>query len=138
MLLEEIKNIKSHKKELRKFGISVGAVILLISLLLLYWEKSFWIWFFIVADFLIIAGVLFPNILLPLQKVWMTLAVLLGFVMTRVILSILYYIIITPIGFITKIIGKDFLSLKIDKKAKTYWNYRTKKDYQKIDTERQF
>ncbi len=138
MIIEEIKNIKSDKKELRKFGISVGAVILLISLLLLYWEKSFWIWFFIVADFLIIAGVLFPNILLPLQKVWMTLAVLLGFVMTRVILSILYYIIITPIGFITRIIGKDFLSLKIDKTAKSYWNYRSKKEYQKIDTERQF
>ncbi|MCO6472098.1 MAG: hypothetical protein J5I57_00010 [Melioribacteraceae bacterium] len=138
MLIEEIKNIKSDKKELRKFGITVGSVILIISLLLFYWEKSFWLWMFIAADLLIFAGLLLPGILLPLQKAWMTLAVLLGFVMTRVILSILYYIIITPIGFITKIIGKDFLSLKIDKKAKTCWNYRTKKDYQNIDTERQF
>lgn len=138
MLIEEIKNIKSDKKELRKFGITVGTVILIISLLLFYWDKSIWLWLFIGADVLIIAGILFPNILLPLQKVWMGLAVLLGFVMTRVILSVLYYIIITPIGIVTKLIGKDFLSLKLDKSAKTYWNLRTEKEYQKIDTERQF
>lgn len=138
MLIEEIKNIKSDKKELRKFGITVGSVILIISLLLFYWDKSIWLWLFVVADFLIIAGILSPIILLPLQKFWMTLAVLLGFVMTRVILSVLYYIIITPIGIVTKLIGKDFLSLKIDKSAKTYWNYRMEKEYQKIDTERQF
>jgi len=140
MLIEEIKNIKSDKKELRKFGITVGAVLVLIGFAFQFFGNNYSFYMIIgtIGAVLIFFGVIYPNILLPLHKIWMSLAVVLGFIMTRVILSILFYLIVTPIGFIAKLTGKDFLDLKIEKDKESYWHKREIKEYQKIDTERQF
>ena len=138
MIKEEIKNINSSKTELRKFGFTVGGVLLIIGIVLLYFEKSSHPYFLGIGGLLIILGAVLPKILLPIQKAWMALAVDLGFIMTRVILSILYYLVITPIGLLAKLFGKDFLDRKIEKDKNTYWNFRFLKDYEKIDTERQF
>ncbi len=137
MILEEIKNIKSDKKELKKFGVTIGGALLLISLVLFLQEKPSALYFMGGGvAFLIIAQIL-PILFLPLQKVWMAFSVVMGFIMTRVILAILFYIIITPISFISKIFGKDFLSLKIEKERKTYWNLRDE-EYGQSSTEKQF
>ncbi|MCF8241989.1 MAG: hypothetical protein K9J16_11430 [Melioribacteraceae bacterium] len=138
MLIEEIKNIKSDKKEIRKFGITIGIVLLLISAYLFYVESSAYIILASIAAAFILLAFVIPSILKPLQIIWMTIAVLLGFVMTRVILSVLFYLIVTPIGLIARLSGKDFLDRKIEREKKSYWNYREIKGYEKIDTERQF
>jgi len=68
----------------------------------------------------------------------MTLALLLGWFTSRVILTILFYLVLTPIGFIAKIFGKKFLSLKIDDGAKSYWEKREVKSTDLTEYERQF
>ena len=68
----------------------------------------------------------------------MVFAVVLGFFMTRLILSFLFYIIFTIIGLTAKLAGKDFLDKKIEKDKSSYWNYRDQTEYDKITTERQF
>lgn len=138
MLKEEFKNIRETKKDLRKFGLTVGGVLLIIAALLLYFEKSSAPYFGAIGGILFLAGILIPQILKPLNKIWMGLAVVLGFFMSRLILTILFYLVLTPIAFIAKIVGKKFLILKYDKSANTYWEKRT--DIQKItvDYERQF
>ncbi len=138
MLIEEIKNIKSEKSDLRKFGITVGIVVGLIGGLLLWRGKDIYVYFLIASAFLIIWGLLFPNVLLPLQKAWMTIAVVIGWFMTRIILSVLFYIIFTPTGLIARALGKEFLELKIDKSRKSYWIYREERPFDKKDYERQF
>ncbi len=138
MLKEEIKNINSSEKELRKFGITVGLVLVFVSLLLFYFDINIYQYFSIPGGLLIIFGIIVPRVLKPIQIGWMTLAVLLGFIMSRVILTILFYLIVTPIGLLTKIFKKDFLDLRISKSQKSYWNYREKKEYTPVDTERQF
>ena len=138
MIKEEIKNINSSKTELRKFGLTVGTVLVIIGLVLFYSEKSSHTYFLSIGGALIIFGVVVPKILLPIQKAWMAIAVVLGFIMTRVILSVLFYLVVTPIGLLAKLLGKDFLDRKIEKNKKTYWNFRVLKDYEKIETERQF
>ena len=115
MILEEINSIKSDKKELKKFGFSIGIVSFVISIVLLYYSKPSAPIFITIGGVLTATAYIFPTILLPLQKVWMALAVVLGFLMTRVILSILFYLVITPINFISRLFGKDFLNLKIEK-----------------------
>lgn len=137
MILEEIKNIKSDKKELKKFGITIGGVLLIISALLFIYEKPSASYFMGSGFFFQIIAQIFPKLFFPLQKIWMGLAVILGFVMTRVILSILFYLVITPINFISRIFGKDFLNLKIEKEKKSYWNLRDE-EYEKSSTEKQF
>jgi len=138
MLKEEFKHIKEAKKDLRKFGLTVGIVLAAIGTLLFYFEKSSAIYFTIIGGLLILLGILLPQLLKPINKVWMGLAIVLGFIMTRVILTTLFYLVITPIGFLAKIFGKKFMLLKYDKSAKTYWEKRSIIQKKQIDYERQF
>ena len=138
MLKEEFKHIKESKKDRRKFVLTVGGVIVIISVLLFYFEKSSAIYFAFIGTFLVLAGLIYPRILKPLNKVWMGLAITLGFIMSRVILTILFYLVLTPISFIARIFGKKFMILKYDKSAKTYWEKRSIIQKKPIDYERQF
>ena len=138
MLKEEFKHIDDTKKDLRKFGITVGGVLVAIAVLLFYFEKPSAIYFAVIGGLLILFGTLFPQLLKPLNRIWMSLAIVLGFFMSRVILTILFYLVLTPIGILAKIVGKKFMSLKYDKSAETYWEKRTIIHKKQIDYERQF
>jgi len=138
MLKDEFKHIKETKKELRKFGLTVGGVLAVIAALLFYFGKPSAIYFAVIGGLLILLGALFPQMLKPLNKIWMGLAIILGFIMSRVILTILYYLVLTPIGLLAKIVVKKFMILKYDKSAKSYWEKRTIIQKKPIDYERQF
>ncbi|MBT8379975.1 MAG: hypothetical protein KJN64_12180, partial [Ignavibacteria bacterium] len=97
MLTEELRHIKETKKELRKFGLTVGFVLVIIAAVLFYSEKSSAAYFAIIGAVLILAAVIYSKILKPLNKIWMSLAIVLGFFMSRVILTILFYLVLTPI-----------------------------------------
>ena len=66
-------------------------------------------------------GVVLPKVLLPLQKIWMSLALVLGYVMTRVILTLVYFLVVTPIGLTLRLFGKDPLTKGPDPNLATYW-----------------
>jgi hypothetical protein len=138
MLKEEFKHIKETKRDLRKFGLTVGGVILAIGLLLFYFEKPSAIYFAVIGGLLILFGAVLPKILIPLNRIWMSLAIILGFIMSRVILTILFYLVLTPIAILAKIVGKKFMVLKYDKSANTYWEKRTNINKKQIDYDRQF
>lgn len=140
MLIEEIKNIKSDTKELRKFGVTVGIVTGLFGGLFWWRGKDYYPYFLIISATLIFLGLAIPNILKPLQKVWMTVAVVMGWFMTRVILSILFYLVITPIRILAKLSGKNFLDVRFDKtqSKESYWVLQEKAQYEKINYEKQF
>jgi uncharacterized membrane protein YccC len=138
MILEEIKNIKETKKDLRKFGFSVGIVVALIGAVLFYFDRASYFYFWLAALLLLIPAAVSPSVLRPLNRIWMTLAIILGWFMTRVILSILYYFVLTPIGWLAKIVGKEFLDISWKKKSESYWIKRDKKTPEQIDYERQF
>jgi len=138
VLKEEIDNIRSGTKELRQFGFVIGGILFAIGIFLLYKGTSAYPVLLGLGLLIIVLGLALPKILLPFQKVWMILAVVLGFIMTRVILSILFYLVITPMGILARIFNKKFLDLKFHDSKQSYWNTREKKEYKKIDTERQF
>jgi hypothetical protein len=138
MIKEEIKNIKEDNSTLRKFGLTVGTVLLFAGIVLYLAGKSSSVVIGGIGVLLILFGLILPTILKPLNKIWMILAVILGWFMSRLILFILFYIVITPIGFFLKLMGKDFLHRKIDNNSQTYWETREKKIAEKIDYERQF
>ena len=137
-MLEEIKNIKSEKSDLRKFGITIGVILLVIAGFLFWKEKES---FQILLTFGItscILGIVIPFILKPIYWVWMIFATILGWIMTRVILSLLFYIIVTPIGLIPRFFGKQFLELRWDKSKESYWNFKTNEHLKKENYEKQF
>ena len=137
-MLEEIKNIKSEKSDLRKFGITFGVILLVIAGFSLLKEKELFQIFLTVGTILFVLGILVPAVLKPIYWIWMIFATILGWIMTRVILSLLFYIIITPIGLILRFFGKQFLELSWDKSKESYWNFRTNEHLQNKNYEKQF
>ena len=92
----------------------------------------------IIGIVLLVSGLVIPIILKPIFFLWMVFASILGFIMTRVILSLLFFIILTPIGLILRLFGKQLLVLKWDESKSTYWNYITTKQLKREDYEKQF
>ncbi|MFX0197132.1 MAG: SxtJ family membrane protein [Candidatus Hodarchaeota archaeon] len=137
-MIEEIKNIKSGRRELRKFGITVGIVLGLLGGLFFWRGRDYYSYFLILSAALILLGLTIPILLKPVYKMWMTLAMLMGWVMTRVILSILFYLVITPIGLLAKLLGKNFLELKFNRNADSYWIPKGKVKSERSCYERQF
>ena len=136
-MFEEIKNIKTSNKDIRSFGITIGIILFIISAILFYYYKSSYQIIAYLGGGLIVLGIIIPILLKPIYILWMTFAIMLGWVMTRVILSIVFYIIITPIGLITRLLGEDFLNLK-NINADSYWNYRDSSEELNQNYEKQF
>tara|TARA_B100000287_G_scaffold157484_1_gene148573 strand:+ start:2971 stop:3381 length:411 start_codon:yes stop_codon:yes gene_type:complete len=136
-MLEEIKNIKTGKKDLRSFGYTIGIILFIVSAVLFYYSNYLFQNLAIIGAIFIGLGVIIPIILKPVYLLWMIFAVILGWVMTRVILSIVFYIIITPIGLITRLLGEDFLNFKISK-TDSYWNNRDSSEELNQNYEKQF
>ena len=68
-----------------------------------------------------ILGSLAPVVVKPLFYAWMTMALALGFVMTRVLLTIFFFLVLTPVALIFRLIGRDALHRKLDRDAPSYW-----------------
>ena len=123
-LWNEIKSIGHTRQQLRSFGVLVGGVLLAIGAFL-YWRASGAAPIVTgVGALLVLTGLVVPRVLKPVYIPWMALAVLLGFVMTRVILTVVFVVLFVPIGLIMRLVGRDPLSRKIDREADTYWKQR--------------
>jgi glucan phosphoethanolaminetransferase (alkaline phosphatase superfamily) len=136
---EEIKNIKSNKSEWKKFGMMMGIILTMIGFYLI-WKKNnnYYYYPLSFAAAFFAAGLFLPVLLKPVYKAWMILSVVMGFIMTKVIMVVIFYLILTPLGLIASMTGKKFLDMKIDKSAKSYWITREKTQKLKSDYERQF
>jgi hypothetical protein len=138
MILQDIKELKSSPRELRKFGLLVGGVFA--GLGILFWLRGRAHFAFLLPGVvLVFLGVAFPRSLKPIYLGWMSLAIVLGFIVSHVLLTFFFLAVITPIGLAARLFGKDFLRLKLDRSAPSYWLRRTNSGPRpKTDYERQF
>ena len=123
-MLEELKNIKSGKKELREFGLTIGAILVILGGIAAWRGRPVYPYFLGFGIAFMAAGMLLPKALKFPQVAWMGFAVVLGFFSSRLVLSILFYAVITPIGIIMRVFGKDVLDQRIDRSAGSYWKMR--------------
>ncbi|MGE3153621.1 MAG: SxtJ family membrane protein [Nitrospiraceae bacterium] len=101
-------NEQTDVKQLRSFGLTVGGVFLVIGLWPLVWRgEAIRLWAVIPAAGLIPAGLILPRVLAPLYKGWMAVGHVLGWINTRIILGILYYGLVVPMGLVMKMLGRD-------------------------------
>ncbi len=140
MLKEEIKAVRniSDKNELKKFGYVIGVALGLLALLLFWKDKSPAIYFAYIGGSIFFLGIVYPISLKPLYISWMSFAVVLGFIMTRLILSLLFILIFTPAGIVIRLLGKDPLNQKIEKQKSSYWIKRDRNPYDPDSTEKQY
>jgi len=125
-MIEEIKNIKTNKEEIRKFGYLIGGVLIAISIFMLWKALAYYQLIFVIGISFILLGFFATKILKPIYIIWMIFATILGWIMTRVILAILFYLIVTPIGLIARLFGVKFLDVSWRNNVNSYWNKRDK------------
>ena len=110
----------------RGFGILFFIVFLLIGLYPILNEGKPNIYFLLLSLPFIILGLLNSKFLTPLNKAWLKLGEILGMIIAPIIMAIVYFAILTPISLLVRILGKDLLSIKFNKKLETYWINRKK------------
>jgi len=121
MIREEIKGLKTGTRELRNFGLLVGAVLVALGLLFLIRGKARYPYFIAPGILLLLFGAVFPRALKYFYFAWMSLAIVFGFIVSTLILTLFFILVITPIGLAARLFGKDFLRLKLDRRESTYW-----------------
>lgn len=116
-----MKKADKTKKELRKFGITVSIPMLLIGTFLWWKDSGAAVYVFSIGVALVVAGLLAPGTLKHVELIWMKLAAVMSFIMTRVILTLAFFFVITPFGLLLRMMGKDLLQMKIDERQDSYW-----------------
>ena len=137
-LINQIKNVNSSKKELRKFGICFGIALAVIGSIHLWKGNANFKVFYIISGISILLGVICPVALKPVQKILASLFLIAQHVVMQAALLLAFYLIFTPIGFVARLCGKSFLDEKIDKTKETYWIKREKRDFNPAVYEQQF
>lgn len=111
----------NNKKEIKKFGIGLALIFSLVALVRFFFGKDTDYYLISAALLVLSLALISPLVLKPIFVAFSYLAFGLGWLNTRIILSLIFYIIFVPIGFTMKIFGKDALGLKLDKAKKSYW-----------------
>lgn len=138
MLLQDLKELKTGRRELRNFGLLVGGVFFALGLWACFRHKPWFAWLLVPGAVLMLGGLLAPRLLKPVYVVWMSLALVLGFVVSNVLLTLFFFCVITPVGLVARMAGRDFLRLKLEPKAGTYWIKRPPREAGRERYERQF
>jgi len=110
----------------RNFGLVFFFVFLIVSLWPLINEGSPRYWSIVIAVIFLILGLLNSKLLTPLNKLWFKFGLFLGFIISPIIMGIIFFLVIAPTGLVMKLMGKDLLDKKYDNKKKSYWINRTK------------
>ena len=108
----------------RSFGIVFFILFLLIALYPTINSEGIRIWSVILSLIFLILGLLDSKVLTPLNKIWFKFGILLGRVISPLIMGAIFFFVVTPIGLIMRILGKDVLNLKYNSN-KTYWIEKT-------------
>lgn len=112
----------------RNFGLVFFFIFLVVSIWPLTHNESPRIWSAIISLAFLILVLTRSKLLTPLNRLWAKFGIILGSIIAPIVMGVVFFLVITPIGLVMKIIGKDLLSIKLkyDKKKETYWVKRDK------------
>ena len=111
----------------RSFGLLFFIVFIVVGLWPITKGETANIYLILISLFFLIFGLINSKILSPFNKAWIKLGEILGLIIAPIIMALVYFIILTPISLIVRMLGKDLLGLKFLKKQDTYWTKRKKK-----------
>jgi Saxitoxin biosynthesis operon protein SxtJ len=109
------------RRQLRDFGLLVGGIFGVIGLWPLLWRaQSPRLWALTLAVVLILPALVAPRILAPAYRAWMKLAEVLAWVNTRIVLGVVFYGVVTPIGLLMRLTGRDPMRRRLDQASESY------------------
>src|SRR5215472_10062898 len=109
----------------RTFGLVFAGVFLLIGVAPLIFAGAVRAWSLLISAAFGIVALIAPAVLAPLNRVWTKFGLLLHKIVSPVILGIMFYVVVTPMGLVMRLLGKDPLRLRWEPNAATYWIERT-------------
>tara|TARA_B110000263_G_C14788951_1_gene276687 strand:- start:63 stop:458 length:396 start_codon:yes stop_codon:yes gene_type:complete len=110
----------------RSFGLTFFVIFLIVSLWPLTHEETIRIWSLVISLISLILGLMNSKLLTPLNLLWFKFGLLLGSIIAPIVMGVVFFLVVTPTGFIMRIMGKDLLKKRFDKKKRTYWIKRDK------------
>jgi len=116
--------MKIKKSSNKSFGVVFFIFFLIISFYPLINDEKIRVWSLAISLFFLSASFIFPKILTPLNKLWFKFGILLGKIISPIVMSVIFFCVVTPIGIFMRIIKKDLLNLKFNDKG-TYWIEKT-------------
>tara|TARA_B110001452_G_scaffold79667_1_gene65155 strand:+ start:96 stop:485 length:390 start_codon:yes stop_codon:yes gene_type:complete len=119
-----LKNDKIKISSNRSFGIVFFVLFFIIAIFPLLNDGNIRIWSAVLSIIFLILGLMNSSILYPLNKIWFKFGILLGKFVSPIVLGIIFFLVVTPIGILMKILGKDLLNLK-NNNENSYWIKRS-------------
>ena len=115
-------NLSIDSKMLRNFGITSAAIVILLLGLLIPWLRgSGWpLWPWVLSGSILLAALIMPGTLGPVFRVWMKFGHIMNKVNTTIILTVVFFVVFTPVGLFMKLISRDVLHRKFDQEAESY------------------
>jgi len=110
----------------RNFGIVFFALFLIIGLWPILNDENIRLWSIFISLVFLILALFKSKILSPLNILWSKLGIFLGLIVAPLVMCLIFFLVVTPIGFLMRLIGKDILNLKYNKNINTYWINRDK------------
>ena len=104
----------------KSFGIVFTVVFGLIAFWPLIKGNDIRLWSLIISIIFLVLGLINSKILTPLNKLWFKFGIFLGNFIAPIVMSIIFFLVVTPTGIIMKILGKDLIKLKKNNE-KSYW-----------------
>ena len=104
----------------RSFGIVFFIVFLIIAIYPFLNQGEVRLWSLIISIIFLTLGLLNSKLLAPLNKIWFKFGILLGKIISPLVMGLIFFFVVTPIGILMRILKKDLLNLKFNKKT-TYW-----------------
>ena len=105
----------------RNFGLVFFIIFLILGLWPITNGEEIRIWLILLAFIFLILGIMESKLLSPLNRLWFKFGIMLGAIVAPIVMGAIFFIVVTPIGIVMSIIGKDLLNKKHDKKKETYW-----------------
>ena len=105
----------------RSFGIVFFVVFVLIAIYPLINQGEVRIWSLIISFLFLFLGLLNSKILTHLNKLWFRFGLFLGKIISPIIMAVIFFLVVTPIGLLMRMFGKDVLNLKLNNKKSSYW-----------------
>lgn len=139
-VLDAIEHKKTIRQHIKEFACIFAIIAMGFAAYAWYYQGSLFIFSsaLVIAALLLITGYTIPIVLYPLWKIWMTLAMGLGFIVTTIVLFFMWVCLFIPISFVLKAIGKRVMDTTFDRSVASYWNDRDEKFHDFKLLERQF
>jgi len=122
---ESTGHIPTEQSSPKSFGIVFSIVFLIVALYPLANSEDLRIWALIVSAIFLLLAFVAPNVLSLPNKLWFKFGILLGSIIAPIVMALVYFLTVLPMGLVMRLLGKDLLRQKIDKNAKSYWIDRT-------------